>query len=67
MHWLSVDKTVIQLRTIFDKDYYSDINSVDVVEYDDFSFSMDEDLVGVGEGFLSCESEELDGSESDSS
>jgi hypothetical protein len=44
------------------------------MEDDDVSFSMDEDLVGMGEGstddnrsFLSCASEELDGSESDSS
>jgi hypothetical protein len=45
-----------------------------VMEDDDVSFSMDEDLVGRGGGstddngsFLSCASEELDGSESDSS
>jgi hypothetical protein len=41
------------------------------MEDDDVSFSMDEDLVGMGEGFtdnnesfLSCASEELDGSDS---
>jgi hypothetical protein len=44
------------------------------MEDDDVSFSMDEDLVRVGEGstddnesFFSCVSEELHGSESDSS
>jgi hypothetical protein len=74
MHWLSVDKTAIQRRTICDKDYNSGRSNVDVMEDDDISFSMDDDLVGMGEGstddnesFLSCASEEIDGSESDSS
>jgi hypothetical protein len=74
MHWLSVDKTSIQRRTICDKDYDSDSSIVDVMEDDDVSFSMDDDLVGMGEGstddkesFLSCASKELDVSESDSS
>jgi hypothetical protein len=74
MHWLSVDKTVIQSRTIFHKDYDSDSRNVDVTEDDDFRFSTDENLVGMGEGsidniesFVSCASEDLDGRESDSS
>jgi hypothetical protein len=50
MHWQSVDKTTIQLRTICDKDYDSDRRNVDVMEDDNVSFSMDEDLVGMGEG-----------------
>jgi hypothetical protein len=74
MHWLSVDKTVIQRQTICDKDYDSDRSNVGVMEDDDVSFSMDEYLVGMGEGstddnesVLSCASEEFDGSGSDSS
>jgi hypothetical protein len=74
MHWLSVYKTVIQGRTICDKDYDSDRSNVNVMEDDDVSFSIIEDLVGMGEGstddnesFLSFASEELDGSDSDSS
>jgi hypothetical protein len=76
MHWLSVDKTTIQRQAIYDKDYHSDRSNVDGMEDDDVSFSMDEDLVGMGweraptttmKVFLSCASDELDGSESDSS
>jgi hypothetical protein len=74
MHWLSVDKTAIQRRTVCDKNYDSDRSNFDVMEDDDVSFSMDYDLVGMGEGSTddnecvwSCASEDLDGSESDSS
>jgi hypothetical protein len=48
MHWLEVDKTAIQRRTIYDKECDSDKSNVDVMEDDDVSFSMDEDLVGMG-------------------
>jgi hypothetical protein len=78
VHWLSVDNIYIQRRTICEKDYDIEISNIDVLEDDDVSFSMDEDLVGLGEGgvegsfddnksVVPCTSEDFDGSESDSS
>jgi hypothetical protein len=43
MHWMAVDKTATQRKTICGKDYDSDVV---VIEDDDGSYASDADLVG---------------------